>query len=256
MFTVFKRWRRNRVVARPFPDAWLDILNRNVWQFKFLNADHRKRILDTVQVMVAEKSWEGTDGLTVGPEIMVTVCGAASLLTLGLPEPYYFDRIKTIIIHPKTIRNNLIRNGMIVDRDNAYFDGQAWQGGPIVLAWPAVIAGTSRSGDGRNVVIHEFAHHIDGLDGDMGGMPIIESSELRERWEFVFDRDYHQLVDDIQNGRPPAINPYAGTSKAEFFAVASEIFFDSPQFLDQRLPDVYRCLAAFYGIDPLKYETG
>jgi Mlc titration factor MtfA (ptsG expression regulator) len=102
-------------------------------------------------------------------------------------------------------------------------------------------------------VIHEFAHHIDGLDGEMGGMPNIASPELRERWKTVFDRDFQNLVSDIHHDRPTLIDPYAGTNRAEFFAVTSELFFDSPEFLRQQLPDIYECLAAFYQLDPLLY---
>ena len=254
MFSIFKRFRRKRILSSDIPPAWLNVLNRNVWQYRFLHEDHKKRIVDAVKIMYHEKTWEGVDGLKVTPEMKATISAAASMLTLGLDEPYYFDRVRSIIIHPKTIQNELIQNGMVVDRDNVNFDGQAWQGGPVVFAWPAVIAGTRQGGDGRNVVIHEFAHHIDGLDGNMGGMPIITSAELRKKWEYVFERDFKQLVDDIHNGRPPAINPYAGTSPAEFFAVSSEIFFDSPEFLNQQLPDVYNCLAEFYRLDPLLYE--
>ncbi len=255
MFNFFKRLRRKKILASDFPDAWLDILRRNIWQFRFLHREHQQRVLDTVQVMADEKSWEGVDGFAISPEVIVTISGTASLLTLGLAEPYFFDRVRTIIVHPSTINNQLIQQGMIVDRDSQNFDGQAWQGGPVLFSWPAVVHGSRRSGDGRNVVIHEFAHHIDGLDGQMGGMPYIGSKPLRERWEQVFDRDYQQLVEDLRQHRPPAIDAYAGTSRAEFFAVSSELFFDAPHFLQRQLPDVYQCLAAFYQIDPLSYEV-
>ena len=255
MFSLFRGSRRKKILAGEFPADWLDLLDRNVWQFRFLSNPHQQFVKNAVRIMSAEKSWEGVDGLEMTAEIMVTISGAASLLTLGLDKPYYFDRIRTIIVHPKTIQNNSIRQGLVVDRENGFYDGQAWQGGPVIFSGPAVIAGTRRAGDGRNVVIHEFAHHIDGLDGEMGGQPIIESPELRARWEAVFDRDFKTLVDDIRSGRQPLIDPYAATNKAEFFAVTSEIFFDSPQSLHRQLPDVYTCLAAFYRIDPLSYQS-
>lgn len=205
--------------------------------------------------MSAEKSWEGIGDLELTPEIKVTISGTASLLTLGFAEPYYFDRIHTIIVHTGAIRNRQMRHGYVVDPDDEFFAGQAWQGGPIILAWSSVIDGIRHSGSGHNVVVHEFAHHIDGLDGEMGGMPEIESPELRERWKTVFARDFQSLVSDIHHDRQTLIDPYAGTNPAEFFAVTSELFFDSPHFLRERLPDVYECLAAFYRLDPLSYAN-
>ena len=105
------------------------------------------------------------------------------------------------------------------------------------------------------MIIHEFVHHIDGLDGEMGGTPIIDSDELRSRWESVFNHRYRELVDDIQSRRRPRIDEYAATNMAEFFAVASENFFDSPQRLQHNLPDVYDILEKFFDINPIEFES-
>ncbi len=254
MFSFFKRWQRNRILSKQISNEEVDVLSRNVWQYYGLNAEQKSIVHDCVRIMSAERIWEGTDGFSITTEIKTTIAGAASLLLLGQPQPYYFDRVPTIIVQPRTIQNRLIQPGMIVDPDNEFFSGQAWQNGPIVLAWPAVIAGTRESGNGRNVVIHEFAHHIDGLDGEMGGSPFIASKDLKSKWDFVFKRDFAQLVEDIRYRVPTKIDRYAGTNMAEFFAVSTEIFFDSPRFLRQQLPDVYDCLKEFFKIDSSQFD--
>jgi Mlc titration factor MtfA (ptsG expression regulator) len=147
-----------------------------------------------------------------------------------------------------------MQRGMLVSHEEAYYSGLAWQGGPLIFSWPNVLRGSRRPGDGANVVIHEFVHHIDGLDGEMGGTPIIDSPKLQERWESVFHRRYHELVQDLESGREPLIDDYAATNMAEFFAVASENFFDSPQRLQRNLPDVYEVLREYFDVNPVELE--
>jgi Mlc titration factor MtfA (ptsG expression regulator) len=105
------------------------------------------------------------------------------------------------------------------------------------------------------VIIHEFIHHIDGMDGEMGGIPIIESDELRANWESVFKRRYEELLDDLASDRRPRLDDYAATNMAEFFAVAGESFFDSPGRLKHDLPDVYGLLQNFFDINPVEFEN-
>jgi Mlc titration factor MtfA (ptsG expression regulator) len=203
--------------------------------------------------MLAEKSWEGVDGFHVDDEVKVTIAGAASLLTLGLSKVFFFDHVHSIIVHPKTIRNQSMHRGYIVDESESYSAGLAWQNGPLIFSWPDVIAGTSHPGDGFNVVVHEFAHHIDGLDGEMGGMPMIESDELRQRWEQVFPRELRRLQGKVESGQPSMVDTYAATNAAEFFAVTTATFFDAPRRLVYEMPEVFEILKDYYGVDPRNF---
>lgn len=252
--SFFKHWRRKRTLSQPFPESWLKILSRNVWQYASLGSAKQTRVRQCTQVMVAEKHWDGVDGFELNDEIKVTIAATASLLTLGLRRPFYFDRVHSIIIHPGPIKNRQLRRGFLVSDDNEYYSGVAWQDGPLVFSWPNAQRGARRSGDGCNVIIHEFVHHIDGMDGEMGGTPIIESAALRSRWNSVFKRRYSQLVDDLNAGRRPLIRDYAATNLAEFFAVACESFFDSPQRLLRNMPDVFEVLQDFFDINPTEFE--
>jgi len=204
--------------------------------------------------MAAEKTWEGISGFVVTDEVKLTISATAALLTLGLKEPFYFDRVRSIIVYPGPIKNRQLSHGFLVSEEAAYYSGQAWQGGPLIFSWPNALKGSRRAGDGANVVIHEFIHHIDGLDGEMGGTPIIASSQRLNHWETTFEKRYNELLDDLENNRRPKIDDYAATNMAEFFAVAGESFFDSPRRLQHDLPDVYELLENFFDINPVEFE--
>lgn len=254
LFSFFKNWRRSRILAKPFPKPLEQFIVNNVWQYRFLTELQQGRVRQCARVMSAEKSWEGIDGLAINDEIKLTIAATAGLLTLGLKEPFYFDRVRTVIVYPGLIKNRQLTRGMLVSDEEAYYSGLAWQGGPLVFSWPNSLRGSQRSGDGANVVIHEFIHHIDGLDGEMGGTPLIDSEALRERWETVFQHRYRELQEDLEEGRRPRLDEYAATNMAEFFAVAGESFFDSPLRLQRDLPDVYDLFKDYFKIEPTEFD--
>jgi Mlc titration factor MtfA (ptsG expression regulator) len=254
LFSFFKNRRRQRLLNRPFSDLWVEIITNNVWQYSSLSPAQQQRILQCSAVMVAEKSWEAVKGFEITDEVKLTISATAALLTLGLEEPFYFDRVSTILVHPDLIENRAVQQGRLVSHETAYYSGLAWQGGPLVFSWRDALRGSRRPGDGRNVIIHEFIHHIDGLDGEMGGMPIIPSEPLRQRWDIVFRRRFNELNDELDSGRELRIDGYAATNLAEFFAVSGENFFDSPGRLKQKLPDVYDLLREYFDIDPVQFE--
>lgn len=251
---MFKNWRRRRILSQPIPTDWVQIISQNVWQYRSLTESQQLRVRQCAQVMAAEKSWEAVNGIDMTDEIKLTISATAGLLTLGLPDPFYFDRVQSILIYPQAIKNRQLSRGLTVSHEDAYYSGLAWQGGPLVFSWASALNGSRQPGDGTNVVIHEFIHHIDGLDGEMGGTPIINSDQLRQRWEEVFHRRYHELVDDLRTHRRPLIDDYAATNLAEFFAVAGENFFDSPHRLKEDLPDVYDVLQQYFDIDPVQFN--
>jgi MtfA peptidase len=254
LFSFFKNRRRQRLLSRSFPSLWEEIITNNVWQYSSLSPTQQQRVLQSSTVIVAEKSWEAVKDFEVTDEVKLTIAATASLLTLGLKEPFYFDRVSTILVHPDLIENRAVQQGRLVSHETAYYSGLAWQGGPLVFSWRDALRGASQPGDGRNVIIHEFIHHIDGLDGEMGGMPIISSESLRHRWDDVFQQRFTELNEDLDHGREPRIDAYAATNLAEFFAVSGENFFDSPSRLKKNLPDVYDLLCEYFDIDPVQFE--
>jgi len=251
MFGVWLRnRRRKKILAQPFPDTWLEHLHSYVRHYQYLDEDAQKRVRQVTQVMVAEQLWTAGVDLTVTDEMKVAVAGQAALLTLGQNEPYFFDRVTTIIIHPRAFDHETYRPAAEHDYSLA---GQAWHRGPIVLSWQHVLDGGRRPSDGFNVVLHEFAHYIDGLNGDYSGMPPLDDHDDRCRWYDVTEREFLRLVGSAQRGDATLLDHYGATNKAEFFAVATECFFEQPHAMHERHQDLHEVLSGFYRVDPRQW---
>ena len=225
MFGWFKSRRRKRILAEPLPDHWREVLSQQIWQYELISEDQREKLDDCVKIFVAEKNWEGCDGLEMNELVKLTIAGQASLLLLGSND-YYFDGIRTVLVYPRPFRRKM-NNGLIV-AENQHNAGEAWQGGPIVLSWNDVLEGNRFHNDGHNVVVHEFAHHLDGIDGEMGGSPPFDSADDRRWWNEVMPAEFEELCLAVAEGRWTVLDHYGATNEAEFFAVASEAFFRNP----------------------------
>ncbi len=247
-----RKRRRQRLLREPFPDAWEAILMRNVRHYRYLPAECRARLRDALRIFAAEKEWVGCGGLEMRDEIRVTIAGAACLLVLGVPG-FYFDGVKSILVYPETYAHPQQRQAHGIVEEDVPISGEAWHRGPVVLAWRDVLRGVRNPHDGHNVVLHEFAHQLDGLDGEMGGSPPIADRDLAARWEQVFQGEYEQLVQTVQYGGPTLIDAYGATNRSEFFAVVTECFFELAEPLRDWHPELYDLLKAFYRVDPASW---
>jgi Mlc titration factor MtfA (ptsG expression regulator) len=250
MFSWLKTRRRRRLLAEPFPEAWLEILQRRVRQYPFLPAVQQDRVRAIVQVMLAEKEWAPAAGFNVTDEMRVAIAGIAAMMVSGLDEPYFYDRLDTVVVHPRSMRfsmNQSIANPHLPEP--TALDGVAWQRGPVVVNWAAVRDERRGPSMGRNVVVHEFAHHLDGLNGSMDGAPPLDG-EAAEHWLDVMDQEMQWLEDDARRGEESLLDFSAAESPAEFFAVASECFFELPHELQRDHPELHEGLAGFYRQDP------
>lgn len=253
----FRRRRRRKILAEPFPPEWDEIIASNVAQSHWLNAADRNKLRRATQVVVREKYWEGCQGLAMTDEIRVTIAAQASFLLLGF-DGYFFDRLLTVLVYPdeyvapETIRGS---GGFQIETAAARL-GEAWHGGPVILSWPDVLHGVQVPDDGENVVLHEFAHVLDMHDKEADGMPPMESGEQYRTWQQVMSREFDRLVRHAEHGRPTLLNQYGATNEAEFFAVATESFFEEPRDLQIEHPKLYEVLKAFYKQDPATRAIG
>jgi MtfA peptidase len=250
LFSWLRARRRERILGQPFPDVWRSTLLENVRHFQHLDDRQRSRLEGFVQIVTAEKDWAGGSGFELNDAMKVTISGYAGVMTLGLAEPYYFDRLKTIIVYP---RGYLPRSSAF-DRSTPLFPegprlGEAWHRGPVVLSW-AEIVGRDSQRPGNNLVIHEFAHHVDGLDGDVDGTPPLVGRETVRTWYRITEQEFERLRRDAAQGEATLLDRYGASNRAEFFAVASECFFERPHALSERHAELYRVLAEFYCQDP------
>lgn len=254
VFQWFRNRRRERILARPFPAHWPALLADNIACYRTFSDDERTLLHQLVQVFVEEKNWEGLGGLTMTDEVQVTIAGQACILILGLDHDLY-RRVESILVYPSTIVAPPSPTGFgAVQTDVAAAGvpvlGQAWVRGPLIFSWDAVVRGGADARDGHNVVFHEFAHKLDMLSGDADGVPPLADRETHARWVSVFDRTWHELHERMAKGRRTFLDAYAGESPAEFFAVATEQFFEQGRTMERKHPELYAVLRDFYRQDP------
>jgi MtfA peptidase len=245
---------RKKLTQAPFPSLWEDIIRRNVAHYCMLEDAERAHLRALIQVFIAEKNWEGASGLELSDEIRVTISAQACLLLLGLPHNYYRN-VESIIVYPATV--------VPPQRHPGFFEttlapvalehpiiGQAFRQGPVIIIWNAALQGGRHPESGHNVVYHEFAHKLDMLDGAADGTPPLrDRAEFRD-WVQTCSREYLRLKHDTEKGKKSFLSAYGATNEAEFFAVATEQFFDQPHLLIEHAPDLYRVLQEYYRQDP------
>ena len=243
--------RRARLRAQPFPAAWRRILRRRVPAVARLPPDLQQQLKGHIQVFLAEKPFIGCAGLHVTDELRVTIAAQACLLLLGQPRPGYYPQLREVLVYPGAFVVDRVQpqGGGVVQAQRQALAGESWSQGRVILAWAEVLAGAVDPADGRNVVIHEFAHQIDQDKGVADGQPWRATRGQRRRWAAVMGAALAQL-----RREPSAlISAYGATEPAEFFAVISEVFFEQPQALAAEAPAVYRELSLLYQVNPLAW---
>jgi Mlc titration factor MtfA (ptsG expression regulator) len=250
MFDFLKRRKHAAIVAEPFPDAWREVLERDVAYVVKLSPEERKTLEGLVQIFVAEKSFEGCGGLEMTDAIKVTIAAHACLLILHLDVADIYPGLDSILVYPSAYRaSSTKREGMVVIESDDARLGESWTRGALVLAWDHVLRSARHLG-GDNVVLHEFAHQLDALDGAVDGAPELGSRARYASWARVLGEEFKDLSERLHQGRGSDIDSYGATNPPEFFAVVTEMFFEKPGQLRKRHPELYAELVAFYKQDP------
>lgn len=266
---IFGPWsragRRKKLLAQPMEADARETIARNVAIFARLSQTEQARLLDAARIIAHERRFAGCQGLVITDEIKLTIAAQAALLILG-EEGYYFDRVTSFLVYPYKMilppaHGRHSHEG--ADHDDEHqrvILGQAFQGGEIILSWPDALHGGRIADDGENVVLHELAHHLDGLDGHMGGSPPGLSAAEQERFHDVVEASLAQLsreLDDSNDDTQPwLLSPAAEESPAELFAYATEVFFERPLDLARRFPDLFAALRGFYKVEPARWFAG
>lgn len=236
---MIRWWLRRRFRKRPFPVEWFAHLERHVPFYAALPDRDREDFLEKLKVFVWEKRFIGAGGLEMSDEVRVVVGAVAVRLILRLDLSYY-DRLSEIVVYP----HEAFRRP---DSDLALL-GEAHHWGVVVLSWPAVLAGLRNPVDGMDTGVHEFAHALDRASGQFDGTPVLKSLDLYRPWAEVMSKHFLNL----RKGRAierKVLDEYGALNEAEFFAVATEAFFEKPEQMQERLPDLYAELARFYGYE-------
>ncbi len=213
----------------------------------------RLELQGDVQIFLAEKHFEGCGGLELTDEIKVTVAAHACRLLLHRASDV-FPRLITVLVYPSAYvarSAEPIAGGAVLEGEQVRL-GEAWKGGVAVVSWDEVQATARGRTFGRNLILHEFAHILDMEDGASDGTPVLASRTQYASWVSVMEDEYQQLRRDSDLNRYSVLDYYGATNPAEFFAVATEAFFEKPTVLAKRHPELYAQLRAFYRQDPAR----
>ncbi len=244
-------WGSVRLPTDPIPATWPGLLARKVPLAARLASHDRDRLYRLMQLFLRDVPIEGCAGLEVTEEIRVTIAAQACLLLLKMPYPKY-TRVRHILVYPSSFVPKTVAlpsSGQIV-RGDVPLRGQAWTSGVVVLGWDAVQRDTRVATDGDNVVLHEFAHMLDAEDGNMDGVPVLDSASAYRAWATLLSAQFAEHLARAERGELTTLNPYGAENRAEFFAVATEAFFEKPVQLRDDQPDLYALLVDFFKLDP------
>lgn len=217
----------------------------------FLQAPDRQRLRVLAQGFLTGKQFHGAHGLRLTDEMLLSISLQACLPILRSGLDAYRSWIG-VVIYPGDFvirRHEMDEAGVVHEYDDEVL-GEAWEGGPVLLSW----FDANEAPDGVNVVIHEFAHKLDMENGGVDGLPRLPAQMSRAVWAEAFSSAYEDFCREVDAGVETVLDPYGAEHPGEFFAVASESFFETPCRLAQRYPAMYAQLAAFYGVDPASGE--
>ena len=250
----FSQWRRRRILRKSDLDdaTWRRVTDRLPFVAR-LNAGERARLRELTVLFLHDKQISAAGGLELNQEMRLGIAVQACILVLELGIEHFDGWVEVIVYPDEFVSAHEFRNPEgLVETDALSYAGQAWLRGPVILSW----ADVEHAGelDGMNVVIHEFAHKLDMLNGEANGFPPLHAGMDRQDWSRIFNGAYQDLCRRVRAGEHTEIDAYATESPGEFFAVVSEAFFEIPDLVKAVYPQVYGQLAQFYRQDPASRE--
>lgn len=246
--------RRKKLLKAEVTSYELELLESSLWQSAFLSTEHRHQLVRWTRVFVAEKNWEGCNGVTVTELMKWSIATAAGLLVLAYPE-WYFDRTATVLVHPcpynvRVSPETLMTNPNPVLGGEFRRAGETIYRGPVVLNWQDIQAASTEANRGQHLVIHEFAHQLDMINSPSAdGVPPLPAHIDENVWRSAMTAEYHRAREMVEQGYNILMNDYGLTQESEFFAVASELYFQLPHELREFHPNVHQLLKQFYVVD-------
>ena len=248
--------RRNRLRNQPFPPAWERILEQEVPLYDYLPPSDREELKGHILIFLAEKQFEGAGGLVITDGIRVKIAAQACLLLLHRETDYY-PGLSSIVVYPDEYLapfEELDEAGVVTSGTDRR-SGESWEQGTLVLSWADIqMAGVGENG-AYNVVLHEFAHQLDAEDGVTDGTPFFPRRAARIHWQRTLEAEYARIMEEAGRGTISVLDPYGAESPAEFFAVATEAFFENPQVLKLHHLALYEELSRYYHQDPAAWPA-
>ena len=254
---IYPRLLNRRRNQAPFPAEWELIVQHYLPFFSRMPEALRQQLRNQIKHFIANKKFVGCAGQPINDEVRISIAAQACLLILGRSGDYYTG-LRSILVYPTEFiarREHPDEFGLVAERARL-LAGEAWSNGRIILSWESVQRGAADFGDGFNVVLHEFAHQLDNQFGRANGAPWLNSPEAYQRWSEVFSAEFQRLRAIASDPgaawlhQDEVLDFYGASEPAEFFAVATESFFEKPHQLAQRHPDLFEHLQWYYRVDP------
>jgi Mlc titration factor MtfA (ptsG expression regulator) len=253
---IFRVRRRRNLLVRPLPNIWRQMLEENIPLYRSLPQNLKLELHGLIHLFLDEKTFIGCRGQEITDHVKITIAAQACILLLNRPTKCY-PRLSTIYVYPQSYIVDIKHHegdGLIIEGKDVRL-GESWHNGPVVLAWDSVANAACGVQPGQNVVLHEFAHQLDQEDGDLNGTPLLDNPTAYQTWTEVFGAEYENLCEAIDIGGDSTLDDYGATDPAEFFAVATEAFFESPDPLLWHHPRLYEELKNFYKLDPASWKS-
>ncbi len=249
----FRWWEQRQLSHALIPAAlWQRVVEDSLTGF-YLEHHELDRLRELASLFLLRKAVNGAGGLEVDDYMAAVIAANACLLILELDLDYYDGWVEVIVYPEAFVVTREVRDEMgVVHKKRTILGGEAWSRGPLILSWKDARPDASRHAQGSNVILHEFAHKLDMLDGSADGTPPLHPDMELRNWIDTFTETYDCLRERIEKHRGTSIDPYAAENPAEFFAVVSEEFFAAPAHLHLHHADVYQQLRLFYRQDPLQ----
>lgn len=243
-----------RLYNTPLKAEYIAILQRNVSLYARLPEQLVNALHGHINYFLDDKKFVGCNGQTISDEVRLTIAGNACLLVLKKTAPI-FSGFKSILVYPEPYRaKQTSYDGLVKVSSHSARSGESWHRGPIVLAWSDVLYGSRNEFDAHNVVLHEFAHKLDEENHLMDGLPILREAADYASWSKTLNREYGEFLKRVEQHKNSVIDNYGATSAVEFFAVITESFFEKPQQMQSKLPELYEQLAHYFDLDPVKWH--
>lgn len=248
---LWRARRRAQHMARPLAPTAISAVDRNVPAARRMPPGLRARLEALMGAFLAEKEFVGCNGLVVTDEMRATIAALASLLVLG--RRGHYDELHSILLYPTAfwVEDEVEDEAGVVERRRRVLSGEAWQSSRIILSWDDVLEAAREPGSGYNVALHEFAHYL-----DAEGLGLAGSDRPLADWADDLAAEFESLLDAVDRGDDTFLDPYAAEDEGEFFAVASEDFFERPAGLRSEHPRLYALLREFYALDPAAWGSG
>lgn len=254
-FKLYKKKRREGLFTKPFPAEWEAILQKDSALYRLLPDKFKTQLHGLIQIFLDEKRFEGCQGQVITDEVRLVIASQACLLLLNKKNRMY-PTLSSILVYPAAYsapqQINLGYNQVIEVNQGRL--GESWVRGSVILAWDHVLENSKDPCSREDVTVHEFAHQLDQEDGTSDGAPLLKTRGQYATWAAILGKEYQDLQHDLAHHHKTLLRDYAATNPAEFFAVASEVFFKKPRIMKKSHPELYQELQSYYCMDPAEWR--